>query len=241
MLPDTISVRVVNEAEVDADSADLTVVVEGSSVFSGSEALKKAKELQALIDALKEAGVDEQRVKLRSVEVNSQTFAMIKTSSAKYVVSIKTVAVEQLPQVLGTVASHKGAKLSRLTWNYGTLTATRNRLRCDALVQAIQQARADASALGVTVLGIYQLSEESRGRVYNPEYIAGNSADFLAVRSLGGLPEIGFHLGNSTTATLDLRAKFRVSPMPNAEHSYAQEPAVGPVSNGESSTPVRDH
>ena len=232
MQPDTISVRVVTEAEVDADSADLTVVVEGSSVFSGSEALKKAKELQALIDALKEAGVDEQRVKLRSVEVNSQTFAMIKTSSAKYVVSIKTVAVEQLPQALGTVASHKGAKLSRLTWNYSTLTATRNRLRREALVEAMKQARADASALGVTVLGIYQLSEESRGRVYNPEYIAGNSADFLAVRTRGGLPEIGFHLGNSTTATLDLRAKFRVSPMSDTVHSPALDPVTGPVSNG---------
>ncbi|NLX95328.1 MAG: hypothetical protein GXY83_04055 [Rhodopirellula sp.] len=57
MQPDTISVRVVNEAEIDADTADLTVVVEGSSVFSGSEAFKKAKELRALIDALKEAGI----------------------------------------------------------------------------------------------------------------------------------------------------------------------------------------
>ena len=65
--------------------------------------------MRTLIGALKEAGIDENRVKLRSVEVNSQSFAIIKTSSAKYVVSIKTVAVELLPQVLGTVASHKGA------------------------------------------------------------------------------------------------------------------------------------
>ena len=70
---------VVNSTEIDADSADLTVVVEGSSVFSGAEAFKKAKELRVLIDALKEAGIDENRVKLRSVEVNSQSFAIIKT------------------------------------------------------------------------------------------------------------------------------------------------------------------
>ena len=238
MQPDTISVRVVTEAEVDADSADLTVVVEGSSVFSGSEALKKARELQALIDALKEAGVDEKRVKLRCVEVNSQSFTIIKTSSAKYVVSIKTVAVELLPQVLGTVASHKGAKLSRLTWNYGTLKATRSRLRREALVEAMKQARADAAALGVTVLGIFQLTEDTRGKDYNLEYIAGDSSEFLGVRSRSGPPEIGFHLGNSTTTTLDLRAEFRVSPMSDTVHSHALEPVAGPVSNGESSTPI---
>ncbi len=64
MQPDTITVRVINEIEIDADSADLTVVVEGSSVFSGAETFKKAKELRGLIDALKKAGVDENRVKL---------------------------------------------------------------------------------------------------------------------------------------------------------------------------------
>ena len=138
----------------------MTVVVEGSSVFSGAEAFKKAKELRGLIDALKEAGVDENRVKLRSVEVNSQSFAIIKTSSAKYLVSIKTVSVEMLPLVLGTVASHKGAKLSRLTWNYGTLKVTRSRLQREALAEALKQAQSDASELGVESLGIHNLTEE---------------------------------------------------------------------------------
>jgi len=49
------------------------------------------------------------------------SFALIKTSSAKYVVSVKTVAIEMLPAVLGAVASHKGAHLSRLKWNYSRL------------------------------------------------------------------------------------------------------------------------
>ena len=88
MTTDTITVRVINEVELDADSADLTVIIEGSSVFSGSEAFKKAKELRNLIEALKEVGIEEDRVKLRSVEINSQSFAIIKTSSAKYVASI---------------------------------------------------------------------------------------------------------------------------------------------------------
>jgi len=170
--------------------------------------------------------------------VNSQSFAIIRTSSAKYVVSIKTVAVELLPQILATVASHKGAKLSRLTWNYGTLKATRSRLRREALAEALKQARADASELGVRILGIHQLTEDAQGKDYNPEYIAGDSADFLAVGGARGQQDIGFHLGNSTTATLDLRAEFRVTPMADVEPSHAPDPEGGPDSEGASTPPA---
>ncbi|HUG67852.1 MAG TPA: SIMPL domain-containing protein [Pirellulaceae bacterium] len=217
MKSDTITVRVVNEEELDADSADLTVVVEGSAVFSGAEAFKKAKELRALIDLLKEVGVDESRVKLRSVEINSQSFALIKTSSAKYVASIKTVTVELLPAVLNAVAAQKGTKLSRLKWNYSKLQETRSRLRRDALADALRQARSDAHVLGVTVLAIHDLTEETRGKDYNPEYISGDSTDFLAMRDRNAQQDIGFQLGNSTTVILDLRAEFRVGPIPDAE------------------------
>ena len=219
MNPDTITVRVVNETELDADSADLTVVVEGSSLFSGAEAFKKAKELRALIDALKEVGVDESRVKLRSVEINSQSFALIKTSSAKYVASIKAVAIELLPAVLSAVASQKGTKLSRLKWNYGRLKDTRAVLRREALADALRQVQSDAAVLGVDVLGIHELTEDTRGKDYNPEYITGDSTDFLAARSRTARQEIGFQLGNSTTVTLDLRVVFRVGPIPGAESS----------------------
>ncbi|MFH1919430.1 MAG: SIMPL domain-containing protein [Planctomycetota bacterium] len=213
MKPDTITVRILTESELDADSADLTVIVEGSSVFSGAEAVKKAKELRALIDSLKEAGLDESRVKLRSVEINSQSFALIKTSSAKYVVSVKTVAIEMLPAVLGAVASHKGVHLSRLKWNYSGLKETRSRLREEALADALGQAQRDAEVLGVRVLGVHQIMEQAQGRDYNPEYIAGDSADFLGMRA-GGKPQpIGLQLGNSTTVSLDIRAEFRVSPI----------------------------
>jgi uncharacterized protein YggE len=224
MTTDTITVRVINETELDADSADLTVIVEGSSVFSGSEAFKKAKELRNLIEALKEVGIEEDRVKLRSVEINSQSFAIIKTSSAKYVASIKTVTVELLPAVLSAVASHKGTKLSQLKWNYGRLKEIRSELRREALAEALRQARLDAEVLGTEVLGIHELTEETRGKDYNPEYIAGNlaDADFLGVRHRSG-QDIGFHLGNSTTVNLDLRARFRVGPIANGGASDSKE------------------
>ncbi|MEX2173345.1 MAG: SIMPL domain-containing protein [Pirellulaceae bacterium] len=213
MKSDTITVRIVSEAEIDADSADLTVAVAGTTVFSGREAFKKAAELRALIDALKEVGVEESRVKLRSVEINSQSFALIKASSAKYVVSIKAVAIEAIPAVLGAVASHKGAKLSRLAWNYGKLKETRSRLRGEALADALLQARLDAEVLGTSVLGIHQVTEAARGKDYSSEYVSGDSSYLLARAQAPSKEPIGFQLGNSTTVTVDLLAEFRVGPL----------------------------
>jgi uncharacterized protein YggE len=217
--PDTITVRVIEETELDADSADLTVVIEGSKVFSGSEAFRKAKEVRELIDSLKEVGLEESRIKMRSVEVNSQSFALIKTSSAKYTLTIKTVSLEFLPSVLTTVSSHKGAHLSRLNWNYSRLKETRSRLRQEAIRDALAQAQLDANALGVQVLGIHELHEETRGRDYNPEYVTADSLSDFGVRQRHGGAEIGFQLGNSTTVSLDLRAEFRVSPIAEARSS----------------------
>ena len=223
MKPDTIAVRIVTEAELDADSAELTVVIEGSTVFSGSEAFKKAAEVRELIDSLREVGLDESRVKLRNVEVTSQSFALIKTSSAKYTLTIKTVSLEMLPPVLTSVSSHKGAHLSRLNWNYGRLKETRSRLRQEAITDALTQARVDAEALGVEVLGIHNLHEEAHGRDYNPECVMADSADALAVKRRHAGAEIGFQLGNSTTVCLDLRAEFRVSPIAGPRPSDVSE------------------
>lgn len=211
MKPDTITVRIIAETELDADSADLTVVIEGSMVFSGNEALRKAKEVRELVESLRQVGLDEARIKLRSVEVNSQSFAIIKTSSAKYTLTIKTVCLEMLPAVLSAVAAHKGAHLSRLNWIYGGLKDVRSRLRRDALRDALAQAHQDAEVLGVDVLGIHELHEEARGRDYNPEYIAADSMSSPGVRARHTGVELGFQLGNATTVSLDLRAEFRVS------------------------------
>jgi len=211
MKPDTITVRIVAETELDADSADLTVVVEGSTVFSGGEAFKKAKEVREVVESLRQVGLHEDRIKLRSVEVNSQSFAIIKTSSAKYTLTVKTVCLEKLPAVLSAVAAHKGAHLSRLNWNYGGLKETRSRLRREALRDALAQAQQDAEVLGVEVLGIHELHEEVRGRDYNPEYIAADSMSSPGVRTRHTGVELGFQLGNATTVSLDLRAEFRVS------------------------------
>ncbi len=209
--PDTITVRIRREEELDADSADLTLTIEGSSVFSGSEAFKKAKELRALIEELKKVGIEESRFKLRSVEVNSQSFAGLKSSSAKYVLSVKDVKIEQLSTALGTISAQKGAKLTHLEWNYDRLNDTRRTLRALALSDALTQARLDAERLGVPLLGIYSLEEINTGMDYHSEYVTGRSM-LAPMSARARVEDIGFELGNATTVSIDLKAEFRVGP-----------------------------
>jgi uncharacterized protein YggE len=224
MKPDTMTIRVVREAELDADSADLVVVVEGTSVFSGNEAFKKAVELRKLVEALNEVGVSEGQVKLRSVEITSQSFALVKSSSAKYVVTIKKVPLETLPAALGVIASHKGAKTSRLSWNYGELKQTRRQLRNSALADALEQAKEDAKLLGVTVLGVYQLlAEGGASKEHNTEYIAGDSASVMRARSAASPEPIALQLGNSTTVSVDLKVEFRISGLPTESAGATKE------------------
>ncbi len=212
MKPDTITIRAQAEAEIDADSADLIVRVEGSSVFSGMEAFKKAKELQGLLAALYETGIDEGQIKLRSVEVDSQSFSLLKSSSAKYVVKIAAVELDMLAASLGVIATQKHCKLSHLKWNYSTSEAVKQNLRSEALVKAIEFARQDAEILGIKILGIYDLSNHARHSDVASEQIVGEMMS-SAPRAKKASIDFGFALGHSATVTVDLEAEFRVSPI----------------------------
>jgi len=212
MSEDTITVRILRKAELDADSADLTVTVEGSTVISGKEAISKAKELRTLVEALREQGISENQIKLRRVEVNSHSFAVIRTSSARYVISVKNVSIEQLTSVLGGIAAQKGANLVNLSWNYSRLNEVRSRLRREALEEALVQARLDAEFLKVDILGVRGVVEESQGQGYNSEYVDFSESHYFARRSMSGTQDIPLELGNSTTVSLNLLVNFRIGP-----------------------------
>jgi uncharacterized protein YggE len=208
---DTISVLITQETELQADSAELTLVVEGSSLLFGDEALKKAKELQGLLTLLKQIGITDQQIKLRDVSVSSQGFGMIKSSSARYSVSVKKVDVALLSRVLGAVSGYKGAKLSKINWNYSQLAETRKELRKVALAEAVVQAQADAAQLNVRVISIHKLTEIAPHESYNPEYVTGDSSILMELGD--NISDLGFQLTNTTTARIKLQAEFRVEPL----------------------------
>lgn len=209
--PDTITVEITKEGDVEAGSADLTVVVEGNSAFSGQEAFSKAAEVRELLEALRRAGLDPETVKLRSVSLKSGSWSAIRSSGARYVLAVTKVPVDRLSSILAVIASQKGADLTYLEWQYPTADEVRARLRQEAITAALEQARRDVDVLGIALLGIHKLDSQHRDHF-------GESAPMMlsasAVRSRAAAPpDLGFELGASMTLRVEIRAEFRVSAM----------------------------
>lgn len=220
MTPDTLTISVIKIAEVEADCADLTVVIEGAQPFSGQQAFKKAREVQALVTALTAAGIDQAQVKLRSVEMSSGSFAMIRGSSARYGLIVRAVEVDSLPRAISVVALQKGAKLTQLAWQYDTRHVLRKRLRREALSEALQQAREEAALLNVALLAIHKTEDQSTCREFDDFFGRGyrsgvlsdaglefdeNLKDMTAVTDLGGGAQM----------LLSLQVTFRIGPLPS--------------------------
>src|SRR5512141_3374852 len=116
--PDTIKVSAFHREEIFASHANLYVTVKGSSVVSGNEAMKKAREVSQLVEALTRFGLSPEAVQLLGVHIETASGALLKSSSAVYHLRIKVEKLDQLAELLDIIASQKNATLERIEWKY---------------------------------------------------------------------------------------------------------------------------
>src|ERR1044071_3448652 len=114
--PDTLKVSALHREEIFASHANLYVTVKGSSVVSGNEAMKKAKEVSGLVEALTRYGLSPDAVQLQGVRLETSSGALLKSSSAVYFLKIKSEKLEQLAGLLDIIAEQKNASLNRIEW-----------------------------------------------------------------------------------------------------------------------------
>ena len=69
--PDTIKVSAFHKEEIFASHANLYVTVKGSSIVSGNEAMKKAREVSQLVEALTRFGLAPDAIHLQGVRIES--------------------------------------------------------------------------------------------------------------------------------------------------------------------------
>src|SRR5687768_5641683 len=105
--PDLIKIVATHEAEVEATAADLHVSIQGSTLFTGSAALKKAREVAQLVADLATVGVAEADERLQGVQANVSTHLLGKTSAAVYAVKIHVASLERVGDVVGVIAAQK--------------------------------------------------------------------------------------------------------------------------------------
>jgi uncharacterized protein YggE len=158
--PDTIKISTTHKEEILATHADLFVTVKGSSVVSGNEAMKKAKEVSQLVDELTRFGIPAENIHLQGVRVETSSGTLLKSSSASYRLRVRCDALDQIADLLDIITSQKNAALERIDWKYPEEEA-RERVLESALTKAKSKADKVAASLRVKLLGIYDFIENS--------------------------------------------------------------------------------
>ncbi|MBK6793847.1 MAG: SIMPL domain-containing protein [Anaerolineales bacterium] len=207
--PDTIKVSASHKEEVFATHADLHVTVKGSSLLSSNEAMKKAKEVNQLLEALKQVGVKEEAVTLQGVNVSTSSGAVLKSSTASYRLKIRCEDLAKFAEILDVISSQKNATLTQTEWKYDE-DAAREALLLTTLEKAKSKAAKIAQAMGVKLLGVYDLMENTYDEELAMPFQAQAKAAF---RSAPAEPEpsLGMDVQHSKTIHVNVDIWYRVS------------------------------
>jgi uncharacterized protein YggE len=208
--PDTIHITASQREEISATHADLFVTVRGSSVIGGNEAMKKAKEVSALVDELTRAGVSAENIHLQGIHVETSSGVLLKSSSAIYRLRVRCEKLDQIAELLDIVSSQKNAALEQIAWKYADESARARGLET-AIAAAKSKADKVAASLGVKLLGVYTFSENT----FDEEAPFPQQFQAQAMMKTRGAPapepSLGMDIQHSKTIQVNVEIEYRVS------------------------------
>jgi uncharacterized protein YggE len=208
--PDTLKISASHKEEIFADRADLFVTVRGSSLVSGNEAMRKAKEVSQLVEALTGFGLSPEAIQLQGVRIETSSGALLKSSSATYRLKVKCEKLEQLAELLDIIASQKNAALEHIQWKYPE-EAARERGLEEALERAKSKADKVAASLGVKLLGVYDFMENAFDEERPPMPFQAMEMGMKARAASAPEPSLGMEIQHSKTVTVNVDIWYRVS------------------------------
>lgn len=200
--PDTITVTGTATVEVAATHADVQITVRGSSSFGPDQALTKAREVVALVEALRALSIPQDRIELLGVATQSTSGRVTRSSSAAYRLNVRTDTLDQVPLVIDAVAGQKNAGIDNVAWRYPEDAG-----RQEALTGAVAQARAKAdsvaAALEVRLQGVRRFTEHAYGRDPGPVMQA-------SARMEGAGPALDLDVAHYKELVADVEITYRV-------------------------------
>lgn len=208
--PDTIRVSASQREEIQATYADMFISVKGSSLISGDAALKKAKEVSQLVDELTQAGLPATDIHLQSVYAENSTGALLRSSSATYRLRLRCEKLELFAELLGVITSQKNSSFERVEWKYPDDTANEAALE-KALQKASEKAHKIAATLGVRLLGIYTLNENTVDMEAPMPQVKFSAQPATRAMGIVSQPELGMNIQHSKTIEVHVDVEYRVS------------------------------
>ncbi len=157
--PDLILVQERQTHEVSADRADLSVTVEGLSLFTGQEALKKAREVAQLVSDLTASGLPPDAVFLEGISTDVQSGTLSKSSRARYRLRVHCADLAKLADYVGVIAAQKNAALNEIDWGYPDDEAQHDAWLVTCIARVREKSAQIAAALGVQTTGVHTFSE----------------------------------------------------------------------------------
>ena len=208
--PDTIKVSAFHKEEIFASHANLYVTVKGSSIVSGNEAMKKAKEVNQLVEALTSFGLSPDAIHLQGVRIETASGTLLKSSSAMYSLKIKVEKLDQLAGLLDIIAEQKNATLDRIEWRYPE-DAARERGLEYAITTGKAKAEKVAASLGVKLLGIYDFIENAYDEERPPMPYQAMEMSMKSRAAAADVPSLNMDIQHSKTIHVNIEIWYRVS------------------------------
>jgi uncharacterized protein YggE len=210
MKPDTIKVSASHREEIFASHANLYVTVKGSSVVSSNEAMKKAREVSQLVEALTGAGLNAEAVQLLGVHIETSSGALLKSSSATYRLRVHLESLDPLTEILDLIAAQRNATLERIEWKYPEDEAREQGLEA-AIAQAKAKAEKVAAAMSVKLLGVYEFMENTFDEERPPMPFQAMEMSMKSRSAVADQPSLAMDIQHSKTILVNVEIWYRVS------------------------------
>lgn len=206
-----ITVQETQSHEVAADRADLLVTVEGLSLFSGGEALKKAREVAQLVSDLTAFGLPQDTIFLQGVSADVHSGTLTKNSRAKYRLRVHCADLTKLADLVGIITAQKNTALNAIEWGYPDTEAEHD----DWLVACIGRVNAKsakiAAALGIRILGVATFSELLEDpEAPKPRRAAASSEGAAFMRRMSS-EDLGLEISHTKTLYVTVQVNYLVS------------------------------
>ena len=208
--PDTIKVSAFHREEIFASHANLYVTVKGSSIVSSNEAMKKAKEVTQLVEALTRFGLSPDAIHLQGVRLETAGGALLKSSSAVYRLKVKCEKLDRLADIMDIITEQKNATLERIEWRYPEEAARESGLE-SAIAKAKAKAEMVATSLGVKILGVYDFIENAFDEERPPMPFQAMEMSMKTRAAAADQPSLNMDIQHSKTIQVNVDIWYRVS------------------------------
>ena len=207
-----ITVQETQAHEVAAGHADLFVTVEGLSLFSGTEALKKAREVAQLVGDLTAFGLPPEDIFLQGVSADVHSGTLAKNSRARYRLRIRCADLSKMADLVGIIAAQKNTSLTSIDWGYPDGDAEHDAWLSACIARVNDKAAKIAAALGVRILGVAAFSETLSDPEAKHSKPAPSGEGYMMMRSprMAG-DDLGLEISHTKTMQVSIKVDFLVS------------------------------